>query len=299
MSKNKRLIDPAIIAAIIGVMGTLCVTLISLYANRVLPQTTPAPTSAQASPQATWTEPPPATITNTAVPTDTVPAGEPTSTAAPDTQTPEPSFTPAPPVIGSDWANGCISVVWRPYPQTVQTTANNGCLTITDPINLFFAGGGRLTFVVNRKFDEPQIYGLFAPLPASGTVSVSSFVRTLEEGEIWMGIFAEPDIASQGTVIAIPPGDERGRDRQLIQRSLPGQEEIKRTDTFPPDPPYYTVVFGFNNEGVTIQKLLNTEFDAVPLDSPQKWFFVGYQAQSGGNRVNIDAEFLNLVLQGQ
>ena len=33
MSQNRSRIDPAIIAAIIGVLGTLCVTLITLYAN--------------------------------------------------------------------------------------------------------------------------------------------------------------------------------------------------------------------------------------------------------------------------
>src|SRR5262245_29036329 len=102
MSNNKRSIDPAIIAALIGVMGTICVTVITLYANRFAPLPQPQPTAFP-----TWTTPPTATITDTPVPTDTVPAGEPSSTPAPDTPTPEPSFTPAPPAIGSDWANGC------------------------------------------------------------------------------------------------------------------------------------------------------------------------------------------------
>src|SRR5690606_18507643 len=114
---KKRSIDPTIIAAVIGVMGTLCVTLISLFANRLFPEPQPTPFP-------TWTFTATATITETPVPTDTVPAGEPTSTPAPDTPTPEPTPTPIPPAIGSDWANGCISVLWRPYPGTIQPAAN-------------------------------------------------------------------------------------------------------------------------------------------------------------------------------
>ena len=72
MSTNKRSIDPAIIAALIGVTGTICVTIITLYANRIVP-----PPQSQTTPLPTWTTPPPATITDTPAPTDTVPAGEP------------------------------------------------------------------------------------------------------------------------------------------------------------------------------------------------------------------------------
>src|SRR6266516_2484600 len=93
MSKNKRSMDPSIIAALIGVIGTITVTLITVYANRPAPQ---PPTTLPV----TWTIPPTATIANTPVPTDTVPAGEPSSTPAPDTPTPEPTFTPTPPPIG-------------------------------------------------------------------------------------------------------------------------------------------------------------------------------------------------------
>src|SRR5690349_3545746 len=135
MSTNKRSIDPAIIAALIGVTGTICVTIITLYANRIVPP----PQSPTAIVQPTWTAspvPPTATIADTLVPTTTVAAGESTSTPAPDTPTAEPSFTPAPPAIGSDWANGCISVLWKPYPNTIQTTENNGCLA--EPVQVFF-----------------------------------------------------------------------------------------------------------------------------------------------------------------
>jgi hypothetical protein len=290
MSTNKRSIDPAIIAALIGVMGTACVTAVTLYVNYFAPQRLPPPT---ANVLPTWTIPPTATITDTPVPTTTVAVGEPSSTPAPDTPTPEPTFTPAPPGIGSDWANGCISVLWKPYPTDIQTTENNGCLA--EPVHVFFAADGRLTFLVTGRFNDTQVYGLFAPVPANGTVSINTFLRTLSEGEIWMGIFAEPNIDSQGTVIVIPPGNVK--QRVLVQKSMPGQLEVQTTASFAKDPPLYDVVFELNNGAVTTKILRDTVFTAVPVQSSQPWLFVGYQVKKGNNR--IDAEFLNLLVQGQ
>jgi hypothetical protein len=290
MSTNKRSIDPAIIAALIGVMGTVCVTAVTLYVNYYGPQRLPPPT---ANVQPTWTIPPTATITDTPVPTTTVAVGEPSSTPAPDTPTPEPTFTPAPPSIGSDWSNGCISVLWKPYPTDIQTTENNGCLA--EPVHVFFAADGRLTFLVTGRFNDTQVYGLFAPIPANGTVSINTFLRTLSEGEIWMGIFAEPNIDSQGTVIVIPPGNVK--QRVLVQKSMPGQLEVQTTASFAKDPPLYDVVFELSNGAVTTKILRDTVFTAVPVQSSQPWLFVGYQVKKGNNR--IDAEFLNLLVQGQ
>jgi hypothetical protein len=292
MSNNKRSIDPAIIAALIGVMGTICVTIITLYANRVaLPPLQPTLTSLP-----TWTNTPPATLTNTPVPTDTVPAGEPTSTPEPPTFTPEATFTPAPPAIGADWANGCISMLWRPYPASIQTVEDinhRGCLL--EPVHLFFADDGRLSFTISGRFDDPQVYGLFAPLPANGTVNVHAFLKSLNDGEIWMGIFAEPDINSQGTIIVIPPGDVRRR--MFVQKTMPGQNELRSTDTFSRNPPLYDVRLALQ-DGTVIPTLLgDTVLDAVPLASAQPWLFVGYRLQDGEGRV--DAEFLNLFVQGQ
>lgn len=306
MSTNNRRIDPAIIAALIGVMGTICVTVISLFANNFIPRTeTPQPTIPV---QPTWTIPPTATITNTPVPTDTVPAGDSTSTPVPPTQTPEPTFTPVPPAIGSDWSNNCISVLWRPYPETIPTTANNGCLAqplnLSEPVNLFFTevtdGIGNLVFSVNRNFDAPQVYGLFAPIPANGTVRIDTLLRRAQEGEIWMGVFAEPNIGSQGLLAVLPAGNNV-RQRELIQRKMPELTELHRLESLSDDPtqepPRYSIVFELNNGEVRIQKLGETEFSAVPLGSAQPWLFIGYQVAAGNNR--IDGEFLNLLVQPQ
>lgn len=287
--RNRPGIDPTIIAALIGVCGTVAVALISIVAPRLVPQP-------QATLIPTWTPeiiftP---TITDTPVPTDTVPAGDPTSTPAPPTFTPEPTFTlaaPTPPPIGADWRLGCISALWKPWPTTIQTTEVNGCLS--EPVNFFFATDGRLTFGVNSRFDDPQAYGMFAPVPANGIVSIKAFLRNLQDGEIWMGVFAEPTIDSQGMVIVIPSGNVR--ERLFVQKSMPGQVETQRTETFLQDPPVYDVAFDINNGTVSATVLGNTGLSALPVSSAQPWLFVGYQVQRGNNR--IDAEFLELVVQ--
>jgi hypothetical protein len=289
MSKEKRSIDPAIIAALIGVMGTACVTAVTLYFNNFAPR--PQPPTAIVQPS--WTPSLAPTITNTPVPTDTVAVGQPTSTPAPDTPTPEATVTPAPPSIGSDWANGCISVLWKPFPNTIPTTENNGCLT--EPVQVFFAADGRLTFLVTGKFDNAQVYGLFAPISANGTVSIDTFLRSLSEGEIWMGIFSQPDINSQGMVIAIPSGNVK--QRVLVQRTMPGQVDVQQSASYAQDPPLYNVVFQLSNGAVTTKVMRDKEFNAVQIEGGQPWLFVGYQVKKGQNR--IDAEFLNLSVQGQ
>ena len=291
MSGPPKRIDPSIIAAFIGVCGTLLVALISIILPRMIPTPTSEPQQTLTFP--TWTASPISTITFTPVPTSTVLPGEASSTPAPATFTPEPTFTAAPPAIGSDWANGCISMLWRPYPETGQAPPLTGCLS--EPVNLFFAADGRLAFLVNDRYQDTQVYGMFAPLPANGTASVKAFLRNLQDGEIWMGIFAEPNIESQGTVIVIPPGDVNNR--VLVQKRMPGQVEVIRTQQFTQNPPLYDVVFEFGNGSVRTTILRDTVFDAVPVVSAQQWLFVGYQVKKGNNR--IDAEFLDLVITGQ
>jgi hypothetical protein len=300
MTTTKR-IDPAIIAAVIGVMGTVCVTVITLIANNIVSSPQPQATDPV---QPVWTASPTSTITNTPEPTDTVPPGDSTSTPVPDTPTLEPTFTPPPPDIGADWVNGCISVLWRPYPELAQPTLGNGCLAqpvlFPEQVNLFFTENGSLKFQVNRTFDNMQVYGLFAPLPANGTVRIDTFLRRVQGGAIWMGVLAEPNLTSQGLMAVLPEG-ENVRNRPLIQKKMPEQVDIQQMDSFPDDPtqdpPRYTVVFELSNGQVRLQKLGETEFSPVALNAAQPWLFVGYQVTTGNSR--IEAEFLNLLVQPQ
>jgi len=290
---RKSRIDPTIIAALIGVCGTVMVTLITLVLPRLTPAT-PSPTTTFPDWTATGVSISTSTNAPSPVPTDTVPVGDSTSTSPPDTATPEPTSTPAPAKIGEDWANGCISKLWIGYP-SIETTENDNTGCLVEPVHYFFANDGRLTFLANGRFQDTQVYGMFAPLPASGTASIDVFLKTLQDGEIWMGVFAEPDIASQGMIMVIPPGDVKNR--LLVQKTLPGQIEVQQTAAFAPGSPVYNVVFEFGNGSVTTRIMRDTVFDPLPVGSTQQWLFVGFQAKKGSNR--IDAEFLNLVVQGQ
>jgi hypothetical protein len=286
---RKSRIDPSIIAAVIGVCGTVMVTLITLFINQRAPQATPPPV-----PTGTAVIFSTSTIAPTPIPTDTVPVGEPSSTPAPDTPTPEPTFTPAPPKIGEDWANGCISKLWIGYPPTQTTeSGNTGCLV--EPVHYFFANDGRLTFLPSGRFEDTQVYGMFAPLPANGTASIDVYLRTLQDGEIWMGVFAAPDIASQGMIMVIPPGDVKNR--LLVQKTMPGQVQVQDTIFFAPPSPIYNVVFGLGSGSVSTTIMHDTVFDPLPVNGTPQWLFVGFQVKKGNNR--IDAEFLNLVIQEQ
>lgn len=300
MSNNNKKVDSTIIAALIGVMGTICVTVITLSVNYFGPRPNQQPTIII---EPTWTTAPTATITFTPEPTSTVPVGEPTSTPAPPTPTLEPTFTVAPPALGSDWQNNCISALWRVYPETVPVSSTNGCINypvnFSEPLNTFYLENQRLQIRVDRVFPSAQVYGLFAPIPANGTVRIDTNLRRQQEGEIWIGIFAEPNIASQGLVAVLPAG-ENVRKRELIQRKMPEQAELHRFESFSDateDPPLYTFVFELRNGEVRLQKIGETEFSAVPLNSAtgQLWLFVGYQVAPGNNR--MEAEFLNLDIQ--
>ena len=288
---NRARIDPTIIAALIGVCGTVTVALISIVAPRLVPQ----PTGPTALP--TWTSvviftP---TITNTPLPTDTVPPGDPTSTPAPVTPTLEPTFTPIPPpLVGMDWGIGCISALWSPYPPSILTEQRDGCLS--QPLHKFVANNGRLAFLYDSRVNTAEYYGLFALLPADGTASVKVQLTDLEKGEIWMGIFSAPDISSAGMILAIPPGNINRR--PIVQRSMPTQETILESINFQQDPPVYDVFFNFNTNSVEANVMNNSlPMNPFALTSAQKYLFIGYQVRNGGNR--IGAEFYELVIQAR
>jgi hypothetical protein len=82
---------------------------------------------------------------------------------------------------------------------------------------------------------------------------------------------------------------------------MPEQTELHELDDFADDssqdPPRYSIVFELSNGEVRIQKLQDTEFTPVLLNSAQPWLFIGYQVRADNTR--LDAEFLNLLVQGQ
>ena len=280
MSEGKKGISPEIVAALIGVAGTIAV---AIFFNQ-----------GQSTPPVPTAQPVVVTIISmpTAVPTDTVPAGEPTSTPAP-TNTPVPTPTEVPPVaLGQDWTQGCISSLWEPYPSSIVVTPKNGCLI--QPVDKFYASDGRLAFLYEGAVPSEAIYGLFAPLPSSGTVSLDVLLNEVTNGDVWVGIFAEPDINSAGMILDIPAGNVKNR--PIVQRTMPGQIKKDFTASIQSNPPLYSVELTFSSGSISASvPVLKYNFNAVPVPSEQKWLFVGYRVVTGTNR--IDAEFSNLVIK--
>jgi len=233
------------------------------------------------------------TATLTAVPTDTVPPGEPTSTPAPATDTPVPTFTPIPPVaLGEDWSSGCISTLWKPYPATIPVIERgDGCWQ--EPIHVFSAENGDLDFLAERGNGGTEIYGLFAPLPESGIVTFTVRVRELNNVDLWMGIFAQPDVASQGLLMTIPEGNVKRR--VIVQKDPLTYETIQGTGNLDQGEGY-SISFTFN--ALSASSTVNPSvFVANPISIPsaQKWLFLGYKGLTGSYR--IDGTFLNFELR--
>ena len=289
--KPHRRMDPSIIAAVIGVCGTITVTLITLFAGRFTSSPTPT-----APAYGTSILLPTETMINTftAVPTDTVPPGEPTSTPAPPTDTPVPSATPVPPVaIGQDWPSGCISTLWKAYPSSVPAVERgDGCWQ--EPLHIFSAENGDLDFLASRGSGGLEIYGLFAPLPESGSVSFYVKLAQLDNVDLLMGIYAEPDIVNaQGLLMTIP--NERLNKLRIVQKdnvisynTLQGTSTLDQGNGF-----WITFTFAPNSASSTVNPSV---FVAKPISiaSPQKWLFLGYKGLPGS--YSIEGRFFALVL---
>ena len=285
---NKKSIDPAVLAAIITVVGGIIVTLITTFANR------PASVPPKVTPFPTWTDVPTATITFTPVPTDTVPAGQPSSTPAPDTPTPQPTDTPAPPVIGDDWANNCISVVWQPYPNNIQTQQKDGCYV--PPVDKFYTANGHLTFAYSDRVQGAEIHGLFAKIPADGIVSLKFHLTDVTKGEVLIGIFSAPDANLNGVFLVVPSGKDLQQQRMLI-RTMPDKKTFSQTNgPVVSSTTTYDAIFDYDS-GKVIVKLKSGQYNlgSVKVVSAEKWLFIGYQAYNGTN--NLQADFFDLAVQ--
>ncbi|HET9906585.1 MAG TPA: hypothetical protein VFQ23_08085, partial [Anaerolineales bacterium] len=273
----------AIIAAIIGVLGTIVVTLIQFYATR---QTTlPTPTSSLTA----FT----ATSTNTVVNTNTVSPNTPTFTPVPATDTPIPTPTGIPPVsLGTDFPDGCISTSWKPYPAEIAVTERgDGCWK--EPVYVFYAENGDLDVLAQGNNEEVQIYGLFAPLPESGRVNVTVRLNELTNVDVWLGIFSEQDINSQGLLMTVPTGNVLKR--VIVQKDPRTNETITSTSLLEQGRGFsFSFTFNANSaRGILNPSVFFTESVSIP--SSQKWLFLGYKSLPGYYR--IEGRFLEFELE--
>ncbi len=287
--ENKKSMDPAVLAAIITVAGGIIITLITTFANR--PARLPDPTAVP-----TWTVVPTSTIADTPVPTDTVAVGEPTSTPAPDTPTSEPTFTPTPPPIGADWANNCISSLWKVYPPSIPVQHQDGCML--QLVDKFYTTNGRLAFTYADRVSGAEIHGLFAQLPADGTASLKFKLTSVSKGEVLIGIFSAPDVNADGLFLVIPEGRSINEQRMLIRTTANNKTFSQTGEPLTSASAEYDAFFDFNSGNVTV-KLKNGQVNlgTVTVVSSEKWLFLGYQVLNGTN--NLQAEFFDLAIEGR
>jgi len=288
-SEKKGLDLTTIIVTLITVAGTIIAALITRNADK------PTPTPQSQIPTVIVITATPAP-SDTPIPTDTAPPGEPTSTPAPITDTPMPTltFTPVPPVeLGKDWPLGCISTLWRPYPANIPVLDNgNGCWQ--NPIQFFSATNGNLIFLAQRASGLAEVYGLFAPLPASGSVSVHVHLTTLSNVDILLGVYPEPDVASQGILMTIPSGNVKKR--FIVQKAnVTNYTTLQQTDTLDQGDGFW---FTFTFNDISVSASVNPSVfvtNPVSIPSPQKWFFIGYKGLSG--TYQVDGNFFGLELK--
>ncbi len=285
-NSSHRKIDPSIIAALIGVLGTIAVTLISINANK---QSTPTPAPTPIIIVSTNTEIP------SPVPTTTVPPGDPTSTPAPATDTPVPTFTAIPPVLlGEDWIKGCISTLWKPYPANTQVTEKgDGCWQ--EPVIVFSAENGDLDFLAERNgAGTSDIRGLFALLPENGTVTIKVRLRDLSNVDILMGVYTASDLASDGLLMTIPSSNPKKtiivqKDNVTSYNTLKSTIKLDQGDG-------YSITFKFDS--LSASSTVNPSVfvtNPISLPSSQKWLFLGYKGLSGAYRV--EGTFLSFDLK--
>lgn len=271
----------AIIVALIGLIGTISAALISAYGNN----NEPAPSPTVALPTAiAYTE----TLVPTLVPTVIV---EPTWTPIALTDTPVPTVTPSPIPIGQDWIAGCISTLWKPYPSNVSAVERgDGCLQ--EPVHVFSAENGDLDFLAERNSGPVEIYGLFAPLPESGTVTFTIRSRELTNADLLMGVFAQPEVNSSGLLMIMLNGG--GEENVFIQKdplsyvTIQGTQKIQQGNG-------YSISFRFDN--LSARSIVNPAVfftENLSLPGAQKWLFLGYKGLRGAYR--IEGTFLNFEI---
>lgn len=281
---TKKSMDPAVLAAIITVIGGIIVTLITTLANRAAPEPTVQPPTVI----------PATAVVNTSVPTETVAAAEPTFTLVPPTDTLTPTFTTVPPVpLGQDWLAGCISTLWQIFPANI-TTAERGDGCWQEPVHVFSAENGDLDFL-SANIDGLGMYGLFALLPTeSGSVTFQVRLRTLENVDLLMGVFTEAELDSPGLLMIIPGGNVKNR--PIVQKdNVNSYTTLLQSSGLPqPDDGYsFTFEYAISSvRGTVNPSVLVT--NQVSAASPNKWIFLGYRVMNRSN--SVDATYLGLEL---
>jgi tetratricopeptide (TPR) repeat protein len=196
-----------------------------------------------------------------------------------------------PVALGEDWTTGCISTLWKAYPSTILSVdRGDGCWR--EPLNVFSAENGDLDFLSEPGRGTTETFGLFAPLPEKGTVTFTVRLRELTNADLWMGVFAEPDISSKGLLLIIPSGDTQNR--MIVHKDPHTYENFTSTITLEQGPGFW---FSFTFDPLSATGKVNPSvFATSPFSIPtgQKWLFLGYKGLTGYYK--IEGSFLKFEL---
>jgi hypothetical protein len=275
--KSKSRLDPTITVAIIGLVGTIAAAYITIMGGRDEP---------------TPTTQPPVVAATEIVTAPAVEASATVESAPPAADTPTATSVPLL-AAGEDWDQGCISAIWQVYPPSADTTSENGCY-----VNLitsgFAAQDGALTFSLEERVDTRDVFGIFAEIPSNSLVNLKVNLKDLRTGEVWIGIFDQPDAESKGFVIAFQPGNVK--DITFFALGLPTLESLYKSAKIPADSGNYPVSLDVTSNTVfgSVAQYLST--DEFSLSSAKKYLFLGYRKGIPGEN-RIEGAFFDLTIE--
>jgi hypothetical protein len=139
------------------------------------------------------------------------------------------------------------------------------------------------------------MYGLFARLPESGSVSFSVQLAQLDNADLLMGIFAGPDVVNaQGLLLTIPNArlnklHFEQKDNVISYNTLQSTGTLDQGNGF-------SLTFTFNANSASSSVNSNVFVtNPVSLPAGQKWLFLGYKGLPGSYQ--LQGRFFALELR--
>jgi hypothetical protein len=138
-----------------------------------------------------------------------------------------------------------------------------------------------------------EVYGLFAPLPESGSITVTVHLKDLSNVDLLMGVFPEQNVDSKGLLLTIPSGNPN--QRVIVQKEVPSYKTLQSTQNLKQGTGF-SFTFTFN--ALSARGTVNPNVfvtNSVSIPSATKWLFLGYKGLTGSYR--IEGEFFEFEIK--
>jgi len=269
---KKPFSNPTVLAAIIGVIGTIIVTLITISPQIIAalkpPTETVTPTSTVSSP-----------ATNTPVPAtiESLPAAASTDTPPAPTETIAPSPTPVDPGIT------CLDrwEIISSEASLVAPGASGDCKVANIPgLGISTSNAGLL--FGQGSFREQGLFGIATSIPANATIRLRVEMTTLTQGEFWIALSNTPQ--PDANVLIFAPQSQYGEVRYYLNQTetYNGRyywEQLSSEVNFGEVPPYI-YEFEFTTTGNEVDSEINLiDFSSQIVNLPN-YLFLGYRNKS-------------------